>query len=112
LIFKKSRNDNIKNMRDSFFITQNDDTFISESSTEIKNTDIGYNHEELAATSTEDLIVLRKAIYSYLKSPTLKKRNPNYLKLFQRLNEELKTRKLTDKDKINMIFDKVIYLKF
>lgn len=71
---------------------QNDENQISENTIEIINTDIGYNNEELKATSTDDLIVLRRAIYSYLKSPNLKKRNPNYLKLFRRLNEELKNR--------------------
>merc|ERR1712032_444276 len=89
----------IKNMRDSILISQNDDTLISENMPEIINTDIGYNHEELQATPSDDLLALRRAIYSYLKSPNLKKRNPNYLKLFRRLNEELKIRNLTDKDK-------------
>ena len=87
-------------MRD-FFLTnhQTDDSFISESISEIVNTDIGYNQEELDATTTDDLLVLRRAIYSYMKSPTLKKRNPNYLKLFKRINEELKERKVLEEEK-------------
>merc|ERR1712032_102915 len=92
----------IKNMRDSILISQNDDTLISENMPEIINTDIGYNHEELQATPSDDLLVLRRAIYAYLKSPNLKKRNPNYLKLFRRLNEELKNRNLTEKDEFTM----------
>merc|ERR1711957_494794 len=89
-----------KNMRDFFFTNQQtDDSFISDSITEIVNTDIGYNQEELDATTTDDLLVLRRAIYSYMKSPTLKKRNPNYLKLFKRINEELKERKVLEEEK-------------
>jgi len=72
---------------------------IIEYSSEPINTDIGYSQDEIIATSTEDLIMLRKAIYSYLKSPNLKKRNPNYLKVFKRINEELKKRKLKPEDK-------------
>ncbi len=92
-------------MIDSNFLKKNQENFLSESeieaeiNSEIINTDIGYNDEELKASTTEDLIVLRKAIFSYLKSPNLKKRNPNYLKLFKRINEELKIRNLIEDNK-------------
>ena len=98
-------------MRDFFTTCQNDETFISEITTEIVNTDIGYNQEELDATPTDDLMVLRTAIYSYLKSPTLKKRNPNYLKLFKRINEELNRRKLLEEDKTVKKFEIVKFKK-
>mgnify|MGYP000878440859 CR=1 FL=1 len=96
-------------MGDSIIFNKNDDTLFSEITPEIINTDIGYNHEELKATSTEDLIVLRRAIFSYLKSPNLKKRNPNYLKLFRRLNEELKNRNLTENELINKKVKNLFY---
>lgn len=82
-------------MNNSFLSACLDDSY-HDFASENKNTDIGYDHTEIAATSTEDLLVLRRAIYSYLKSPNLKKRNPNYLKVFKRINEELKLRKSKD----------------
>ena len=101
-------------MRD-FYINskqdQIDETLISESCSELIktiNTDIGYNQEELDSTSSEDLFILRKAIYSYLKSPNLKKRNPNYLRLFKKINQELRIRKLIEDEKKNQFFKKVI----
>ena len=97
-------------MRD--FYLENDDTLFCENTPEIFNTDIGYNHEELKATPTDDLLVLRKAIFAYLKSPNLKKRNPNYLKLFRRLNEERKSRSSAEKDKFNKNKDKVFFKIF
>jgi len=86
-----------------FFFTnqQTDDSYISENITEIVNTDIGYNQEELDAQTTDDLLVLRRAIFAYLKSPTLKKRNPNYLKLFKRINVEIKKRKILEDEKLD-----------
>merc|ERR1712151_408433 len=91
-----------------FSTTLADETIISES-TEV-NTDIGYDKEELNNTTTEDLLILKRAIYSYLKSPNLKKRNPNYMKLFKRINEELKRRKGTQEEKKTILhkfsFDK------
>jgi hypothetical protein len=98
-------------MRDFFINSQTDETVISESCSELIktiNTDIGYDQKELNSTSSEDLFILRKAIYSYLKSPNLKKRNPNYLKLFKRINDELKIRKLLEDERRNKIFGKVI----
>lgn len=88
-------------MSDSIFnFRMDENSYAYDSNTgERKNTDIGYNQDEIKATTTEDLIMLRKAIFSYLKSPILKKRNPNYLKLFKRINEELQKRKLTQEEK-------------
>ena len=71
------------------------------------NTNIGYEKEELKKTSTDDLLILRKAIYSYLKSPNLKKRNPNYLKLFKRLEEEIKTRNISFAQKFEFKIERV-----
>jgi hypothetical protein len=76
-----------------------DESFTKENPLENKDTDIGYSQDEIIATSTEDLLVLRKAIYSYLKCPNLKKRNPNYLKVFKRINEELRKRKAINPQK-------------
>lgn len=56
-------------------------------------TDIGYDQNEIAATSTEDLIILQKAILNYLRSPSLKKRNPKFLILLTRINSEVFKRK-------------------
>ena len=98
-------------MRDFFTISQTDESLISESCSEIINTDIGYNQKELDATSTDDLVILRRAIYSYLKSPTLKKRNPNYLKLFKRIKDELKTRKSLEEGKSNLNLVEVNLIK-
>jgi len=71
-----------------------------DSNIEKANTDVGYDKDEIKQTSTQDLIMLRKATFSYLKSPNLKKRNPNYLKLFKRITEELHKRKLTQEEKL------------
>ena len=76
-----------------------DESFSKENPLENKNTDIGYSQDEIIATSTEELLVLRKAIYSYLKCPNLKKRNPNYLKVFKRINEDLRKRKAINPQK-------------
>ena len=78
---------------------ESEDNLSFQSKIESNNTYIGYDKNEIAATPTEELIILKRAIYSYLKSPTLKNKNPNYLKVFKRMNEELKTRK--DKDNYN-----------
>ena len=39
------------------------------------NTFIGFDQHEIEKTSDEDLISIRKDIYSYLTNPKLKKRN-------------------------------------
>merc|ERR1711976_572817 len=44
-------------------------------------------------TSTEDLLTLRKSIILYLKSKKLKKRNGNFMDVYQRISAELKERK-------------------
>lgn len=80
---------------------QSEETFSSESNLETENTDIGYSKDEIKATSTEDLLTLRGAILSYLKSATLKRRNPNYLKVFKRINKELLKRKAFNTEKPN-----------
>lgn len=94
-------------MNDSFSnYCVNNETFLSnDNKNENKNTDIGYNQEEINATSTEDLIIIRKAIFAYLKSPNLKKRNPNYVKAFKRINEELKKRKIKEEEKGSLKFE-------
>jgi len=58
-----------------------------------KGTDIGFQMDEIKKTSTEDLMILRSSIVSYLKSKKLKKRNSNYMGVFLRINQELSLRK-------------------
>lgn len=58
-----------------------------------KGTDIGFQMEEIKNTSTEDLLIIRSSILSYLKSKKLKKRNANYMGVFFRINQELSLRK-------------------
>lgn len=58
-----------------------------------KGTDIGFQMDEIKKTSTEDLLILRSSIVSYLKSKKLKKRNANYMGVFLRINQELSLRK-------------------
>lgn len=58
-----------------------------------KGTDIGFQMDEIKNTSTEDLLILRSSIISYLKSKKLKKRNANYMGVFLRINQELTLRK-------------------
>lgn len=79
-------------MKDSIIVFKNEETLLNENAIELIKTDIGYNNEELKATSLDDLLILKRAIYYYLKSPNLKKRNPNYLKLYKRIIEELRER--------------------
>jgi hypothetical protein len=57
------------------------------------NTFIGFDQNEIEKTSDEDLILIRKDIYSYLTNPKLKKRNSNFKTVFYRINKELSKRK-------------------
>ena len=61
-----------------------------------RNTFIGFDQTEINKTSTEDLLSLRKAVYGYLKSTKLKKRNGNFMEVFYRINNELKKRNKKD----------------
>ncbi len=58
-----------------------------------KGTDIGFDKKEIKNTSTEDLLTLRKSIVIYLKSKKLKKRNGNFMNVYQRISNELRDRK-------------------
>ena len=62
------------------------------------NTFIGFDQHEIEKTSDEDLISIRKDIYSYLTNPKLKKRNSNFKTVFYRINKELRKRK---REKVN-----------
>merc|ERR1711957_617450 len=50
---------------------------------------------------TEDLLVLRSSIYSYLKTKKLKKRNSKYMDVYIRINKELSLRNAENKSKEN-----------
>lgn len=65
---------------------------MSEKSTFIKGSDVGYDLDEIKATSTQELKNIRASIYTYLLSTNQKKRNANFKELFLRINEELKAR--------------------
>ena len=58
------------------------------------NTNIGYDSNEISATSTEDLFSLQKAILKYLKTSKLKNKNPNFLRVLKGINEEISIRKI------------------
>jgi hypothetical protein len=76
-----------------------------------KGTEVGFNKEEIKKTGTEDLLALRKSVLAYLKSKKLKKRNANFMEVYQRINQELKERKiltLKEEESINQGFVKVI----
>lgn len=57
-----------------------------------RGTDIGFHMDEIKQNSTEDLLVLRSSIYSYLKTKKLKKRNSKYMDVYIRINKELTLR--------------------
>jgi hypothetical protein len=57
-----------------------------------RNSFIGFEQEEIDQTETEDLLTIRRAVYGYLKSNKLKKRNANFMEVFCRINRELKKR--------------------
>jgi hypothetical protein len=57
-----------------------------------RNSFIGFEQEEIDQTETEDLLTIRRAVYGYLKSKKLKKRNANFMEVFCRINRELKKR--------------------
>jgi hypothetical protein len=55
-------------------------------------TEVGFDEQELLSTKSEDLSNIKAALYSYLKSKKLKKRNANYKNLYSRVCKELKRR--------------------
>jgi len=57
-----------------------------------RNSFIGFRQEEIDQTETEDLLTIRRAVYGYLKSKKLKKRNANFMEVFCRINREIKKR--------------------
>jgi len=59
-----------------------------------RNTFIGFDQEEIEKTSTNELLMVRKHVYEYLKSTKLKKRNANFIEVFKRINKELRTRNI------------------
>lgn len=69
--------------------------------------DLGYESDELAVTTSEDLIILKNAIINHLKSSKIKKRNPSFYLLLKRINNEVLKRnfKITKNDSISYTFD-------
>ncbi len=63
----------------------------------VRNTFIGFDEEEIKTTSTEDLLLIRGAVYGYLSSKKLKRRNANFKEVFERISEELADRKVLPK---------------
>ena len=66
-----------------------------------RGTDIGFHMDEIKQNTTEDLLVLRSSIYSYLKTKKLKKRNSKYMDVYIRINKELSLRNAENKSKEN-----------
>jgi hypothetical protein len=64
-----------------------------------RGTDIGFHMDEIKQNTTEDLLVLRSSIYSYLKTKKLKKRNSKYMDVYIRINKELSLRNAENKNK-------------
>lgn len=56
------------------------------------NTFVGYDLEEISKTTSDDLLMLRRAIYGYLSSDKLKKRNKNFITVYNNINKELVNR--------------------
>lgn len=54
----------------------------------------GYNASELRETSTVELLYLRKTTYEYLNLKALKTRNAQFIRLVERINRELESRKV------------------
>lgn len=68
---------------------------MSYNSTFFKGSEVGYDIDEIKATSTQELKNIRASIYTYLISTNQKKRNANFKELFLRINEKLKERQLS-----------------
>jgi hypothetical protein len=58
-----------------------------------------FDIDEVKYTSTEDLLMVRKSIYLYLKTTRQKNGNAKYKNIFLRVNQELKERKYLPKKK-------------
>lgn len=67
-----------------------------------RGTDIGFHMDEIKQNSTEDLLVLKSSIYTYLKLKKLKKRNSKYMDVYIRINKELSLRESQTKTKENL----------
>ncbi len=87
-------------MRNTIFDKNLEESFSYNFGSDKEYTDIGYSQDEIAKSTNEELIIISRAIHSYFHSRNLKKRNPNYMKAFKRINEELKKRKLNNQEKI------------
>ena len=59
----------------------------------VTSTFIGFDQKEIGKSSYDDLLYIRRVIYSYLTNPKLKKRNVDFKKAFVRINKELKQRR-------------------
>ena len=59
----------------------------------VTSTFIGFDQDEIGQSSYDDLLYIRRVIYSYLTNPKLKKRNVDFKKACVRINKELKQRK-------------------
>lgn len=63
------------------------------------NTFIGFDNTEVQKIPTKELLSLKNAMFSYLNSKTLKKRNANYKLAYVNIVKELKRRKEQIKEK-------------
>lgn len=56
---------------------------------------IGFDAEELMEMCSEELLNLRVSVINYLNCRKLKHRNAEFMRLFHRINHELRERKIT-----------------
>jgi len=59
------------------------------------NNTIGFDSKELMEMCSEELLNLRVSVLNYLNCRKLKHRNAEFMKLFHRINFELRQRKIT-----------------
>jgi len=60
------------------------------------NSNIGFDSEELKNSKTKDLLHLKNLVASYIKNTSQKMKNCEYLVLYKRILEEIKTRAKTE----------------
>ncbi len=58
----------------------------------VQDTSVGYDQTEIEKLNFEQLIMLKKTVYGYLKNINLKKRNFNFKRVFFRIKKEIEKR--------------------
>jgi hypothetical protein len=58
----------------------------------IRGTDLGFDKDEIKTQSTDDLVLLKKSILSYIHSKRLKKKNHSFVQIYKRIKQELNLR--------------------